>query len=110
MTVVNVPANSGVQLPQRAVPGLMHVYCVGPGPATFGITIYNPPPPYMWHQLTAGNMLTFQVDNYAAWVFNQGPSGIQLLYGAVFEGQSIEDVEGATLIMDPEAQADGGSG
>ncbi len=98
MAVVNVDAGHGVNLPAGTVPGLMHVYCVGPTPATFGISIVNPPPPYLWHNLAAGHMLTFQVDGYAVWVFNNGPSRIQLLYDAVFEGKSIDEVEGAVRI------------
>lgn len=79
MPVINLNANQGVHLGAGTVPGLMHVYCVGPGPATFGISVYNAPPPYTWHQLAAGHMLAFQVDGFDAWVFNNGPSRVQLL-------------------------------
>jgi len=99
MSVVNVTANQGVSFNANAVEGLMHVYCMGPGPATFGITIVNPPPPYIQHQIAAGNMLSFQVDGYPVWVFNNGPSTIQLLYGQLYSGQSIDETEGATLIL-----------
>ncbi|MBL8150754.1 MAG: hypothetical protein JNN15_12590 [Blastocatellia bacterium] len=96
MAVVNVPANTGVHLNAGQVPGLMYVYCVGPAMATFGISIVNPPPPYVWHQLAAGHMLTFQVDGFDCWVENNGPSTIQLLYNTTFEGKEVREVEGAT--------------
>jgi hypothetical protein len=73
----------------------MHVYCVGPGPATFDISIMNPPPPMTQHQINQGQTLTFQVDDFAVWVTNQGPSRIQLLYGVAVDGQAIEDTEHA---------------
>lgn len=103
MPVVNVPANQGVHLAANAVPGLMHVYCVGPGQAVFGITIHNQPPPYYWHTLPAGHMLDFQVDNLPAWVWNNGHSRIQLLYGSTREGESIADTKGATAITEAPA-------
>jgi hypothetical protein len=96
--VINIDPNHGVSLPAGTVPGLMHVYCVNTT-ATFGISIYNPPPPWIWHQLSAGHMLTFQVDRFAVWVFNNGPSRIQLLYpDFLLEGKSIGEVEGAIPI------------
>ena len=101
MAVVNVTANQGTNLAQGVVEGLMHVYCMGPGPATFGISIVNPPPPYVNHQINAGNMLTFQVDGYPTWVFNNGPSTIQLLYNQAFEGRAISEVEGAIPFDQP---------
>jgi hypothetical protein len=93
--VINLDANQGIHLPAGAVPGLMHVYCVNTT-ATFGISIYNPPPPWTMHQLTAGHMVTFQVDGFDVWVYNLGPSRIQLLYIEVFQGKSVSEVPGAT--------------
>lgn len=96
--VINVNPNQGVALPAGAIQGLMHVYCVS-AVATFGIAIVNAPPPYVWHQLNAGHMLDFQVDGYPVWVYNNGPSRIQLLDPSqAFEGKSIDEVEGALLI------------
>lgn len=98
MTVVNIDANQGVSLPANSVPGLMHVYCVNAS-ADFGISIVNQPPPYVWHHLTSGGMLTFQVDNFPVWVWNAGPSRIQLLYGALdVEGTPVADVPGAVAL------------
>lgn len=96
MAVINVPANTAVQIAQGQVPSLMHVYCVGPNPVTFGISIVNPPPPYIWHNLAAGHFLSFQVDGFQTWVQNNGPSMIQLLYTTTFEGLAIEEAEGVT--------------
>jgi hypothetical protein len=101
MAVINLDANQGIAIPANVVPGLMHVYCVGPAPATFGISIYNPPPPLTPHQLTPGHMLTFQVDNFPVWVYNAGPSRIQLLYGMVFEGVSPNEVNGVDSFDKP---------
>jgi hypothetical protein len=101
MPVINVDANQGVHLPAGTIPGLMHVYCVNTT-ATFGISIVNPPPPYVWHFLTAGHMLTFQVDGYDVWIFNNGPSRIQLLSMVEFEGISIEEVKGAVELSEAE--------
>jgi hypothetical protein len=98
MAVVNVTANQGVSLGAGTVQGLMHVYCMGPGPATVGITIAAPPPPFVNHHITPGNMVTFQVDRYAVWVYNNGPSTIQLLYNQAFQGKAIHEVEGAVPI------------
>ncbi len=96
--VININPNQGVALPAGAIQGIMHVYCVN-SMTTFGIAIVNPPPPYVWHQLNAGHMLDFQVDGFAVWVYNNGPSRIQLLDpNQVFEGKSIGEVEGAILI------------
>jgi hypothetical protein len=97
--VINVAPNNGVHLAEGVAPGLMHVYCVGPGPAQFGIAIVNPPPPWVWHHLAAGHMLTFQVDGYQAWVFNNGPSRIQLLVAdPLLDAVEIADVVGASPI------------
>jgi len=99
MSVINVDPNSGVHLPANTVPGLMHVYCVGPANATFGISIVNAPPPYTWHTLAAGHTLSFQVDNFPVWVFNQGPSKIQLLFGTPLDGSEIEgEIKGAKVL------------
>lgn len=73
--VININPNQGVALPAGAIQGIMHVYCVN-SMTTFGIAIVNPPPPYVWHQLNAGHMLDFQVDGFAVWVYNNGPSRI----------------------------------
>ena len=94
MAVVNVDANSGVALPVDTVPGLMHVYVISTY-ADFGISIYNAPPPYTWHHVVAGDMRTFQVDNFAVWVWNNGPSRIQLLYADLeLEGISVHEAAG----------------
>ena len=105
MTVVNVPANHTEHLPANTVPGLMHVYCVGPGQAEFGIAIKvsNKQPPYTYHTFSAGGHLTFQIDNLETWVKNDGPSRIQLLYGSTREGDSIADTKGATAITEAPA-------
>lgn len=101
--VINLDANQGVHLPAGTVPDLMHVYCVNTT-ATFGISIHNQPPPWTVHQLTAGNMLTFQVDRLEVWVYNWGPSRIQLLYAEVFHGKSVDEVPGATPVKQPQHQ------
>ncbi|MEM1203212.1 MAG: hypothetical protein AAGN66_08285 [Acidobacteriota bacterium] len=99
MTVINVNQGQTVHLAAGTVPGNMNVYCVGPGPATFGITIVNPPPPFTMHHLIAGHMLTFQVDGFPAWVQNQGPSKIQLLFTAnEFDADSLDEIEGAEVV------------
>jgi len=98
MTVINIDANSGVALPANTVPGLMHVYCVRQH-ADFGISVVNQPPPYTWHHLVAGDTRTFQVDNFAVWVWNNGPSRIQLLFGLLqLDGVPASDVDGATVL------------
>lgn len=96
MAVINLLSGQSIDLPAEAVPGLMHVYCVGPNSATFGISVVNAPPPYTSHHLAAGNTLTFQIDRFPVWIINNGPSKIQLLYvdgTGNFEGK-VKEVKG----------------
>lgn len=96
MTVVNLNAGQGHHFRPGDVPGFLNVYCVDAPYADFAIAIVNPNGP-VWHRIRRGDMRTFQVDGFPAWVFNQGPSRVQLLYVPLeLEGVSVEDIEGAT--------------
>jgi hypothetical protein len=46
--------------------------------ARYGIAIKNPPPPYVWYDHTAGGENVYHIDGQAVWVFNEGPSDIQV--------------------------------
>jgi hypothetical protein len=96
MTVVNVPAGTTVTLNAGAVTDPLRVYCVGPGQATFGITVLNPPV-WIMCPIQAGNTMSFNLYGLQTWIMNNGPSQIQLLYGNLeFEGDSIEETEGVS--------------
>ncbi|MBV9444539.1 MAG: hypothetical protein JO345_01360 [Streptosporangiaceae bacterium] len=99
MAIVNVPAGSGAHIRSGAIKNILTVYCVGPEPATFGISIHNPPPPYIWHHIAPGNAVAFQIDEFEIWVFNKGPSTIQLLYQPRdSEASSVDETEDVSVI------------
>src|SRR4051812_21388662 len=108
MAVLNIDPNSGAHFGPGEVHGLANVYCVGPGASNFGIKIMAPPPPpWTMHNLQAGHMITFQVDDLELWLYNWGPSRIQLLYNPDEEGmpgaRSVEEAEGAEALAEPAA-------
>jgi hypothetical protein len=55
----------------------MVVLVVGPGPAHYGISIKNPPPPYVWYDNHPTNEQLYKVNGLAVWVVNEGPADIQ---------------------------------
>ena len=81
MTVVNITPQDGVRdFPAGTVPGIMHVYCLGPGQAGYVIQIANGEPAQ--YQIDAGHTDTFDINGQSFLFRNYGPSTLQLLYGA----------------------------
>ena len=100
MPVIDVQPNAGLHLEEGFAEGLVHVYCTGPGPAQVGIALINPPPPLTMHHIAQGDMRTFQAMGDQVWIWNFGPSRVQVITpdGLLLEGAAVEEVDGADLL------------
>ena len=94
MTVVNVDPNKGAKIDANQVPGKMHVYDTGHpvgGTTRYGLSIGENVPTF--HDITPGDTDTYTVNNQEVLFYNNGPSKLQLLYGAVQEVRELKGIE-----------------
>ena len=79
MAVVTITPQDGVRyFPAGTVPGIMHVYCLGPGSADYVIQIDGQEPTVQ--HLDPGHTETFAINGQDFYIRDYGTSSLQLLW------------------------------